>query len=267
MKLSRESITNAFDLRKIKKLVIQCIVSEDKINDIRETIGSYSNSFKLLYEITESDESNIDGLLINLDNLNVENLIAIEKYLISSKRSKEIILDLSGINKSRDNHDLILSFINRYDIDIIKGTKEEVSSLIKGQCFNSALLEDKYRDFSRKNDTILIIQDNDYWITDGYSEFTIDIEENLIIDKSFKDILTSLIVVTTALCDTKEQRIEAILLAITIFEISKKLALKKSEVDESEIDIKKCLTQEIEYLNSENIYKLSTIGYRFKRLL
>ncbi|MBM6837473.1 hypothetical protein H9X77_04330, partial [Clostridium saudiense] len=103
--------------------MIQCIVSKDRINDIRETIESYNNNFKLLYEITDNDESNIDGLLINLENLNSDNLITIEKYLISSKKSKEIILDLCGINKSRDNRELILSFINRYDIDIIKGTK------------------------------------------------------------------------------------------------------------------------------------------------
>ena len=201
MKLSSESITNAFNLRKFKGLVIQCIVSKDRINDIRETIESYNNNFKLLYEITDNDESNIDGLLINLENLNSDNLITIEKYLISSKKSKEIILDLCGINKSRDNRELILSFINRYDIDIIKGTKEEVFSLISGQKYYKTSLDDKYRDFSRKNDTILIIQDKNYWITDGYSEFTIDIEKDLLDDKKLEDILIGLIVATTAFCD------------------------------------------------------------------
>ena len=64
MKLSSDSITNAFNLRRFKELVIQCIVSKDRINDIRETIGIYNNDFKLIYEITDNDENNIDGLLI-----------------------------------------------------------------------------------------------------------------------------------------------------------------------------------------------------------
>ena len=88
MKLSSDSITNAFNLRRFKELVIQCIVSKDRINDIRETIGIYNNDFKLIYEITDNDENNIDGLLINLEDLNSEDLITIEKYLISSKKSK-----------------------------------------------------------------------------------------------------------------------------------------------------------------------------------
>ena len=80
MKLSSESITNAFNLRMFKELVIQCIVSKDRINDIRETIESYNNNIKLIYEITENDEVNIDGLLINLEHLESENLIEIEEY-------------------------------------------------------------------------------------------------------------------------------------------------------------------------------------------
>lgn len=265
MKLSSESITNAFNLRMFKELVIQCIVSKDRINDIRETIESYNNNIKLIYEITENDEVNIDGLLINLEHLESENLIEIEEYLISSKKSKEIILDLCGINKSRDNRDLILSFINRYDIDIVKGTKEEVISLIDGQKYYLSSQDDKYRDFSRKNNTILIIKDTNYWITDGYSEFTVSIEENLLDDKEFEDILTGLILACTALYDRKEQRVEAILLAINIFEISKKVALKRVEIDGFKNLIKEYLIREIASLNSEEIYKISEIGYRFKR--
>lgn len=265
MKLSSESITNAFNLRRFKELVIQCIVSKDRINDIRETIESYNNNFKLIYEITDNDENNIDVLLINLADLNSENLITIEKYLISYKKSKEIILDLCGINKSRDNRELILSFINRYDIDIIKGTKEEVFSLISGQKYYKTLLDDKYRDFSRKSDTILVIEDKNYWITDGYSEFTIDIDEDLLHDKKFEDILIGLIVAATAFCDNKEQRVEAILLAITIFKISKRLSLQRVKIDGFEENIKKYLIQNIACLNSKEIYNLSYIGYRFKR--
>ncbi|CUO12078.1 hypothetical protein H8S10_12910 [Clostridium sp. NSJ-49] len=265
MKLSSETITNAFNLRMFKELVIQCIVSKDRINDIRETIESYNNNIKLIYEITENDEVNIDGLLINLEHLESENLIEIEEYLISSKKSKEIILDLCGINKSRDNRDLILSFINRYDIDIVKGTKEEVISLIDGQKYYLSSQDDKYRDFSRKNNTILIIKDTNYWITDGYSEFTVSIEENLLDDKEFEDILTGLILACTALYDRKEQRVEAILLAINIFEISKKVALKRVEIDGFKNLIKEYLIREIASLNSEEIYKISEIGYRFKR--
>ena len=265
MKLSSETITNAFNLRMFKELVIQCIVSKDRINDIRETIESYNNNIKLIYEITENDEVNIDGLLINLEHLESENLIEIEEYLISSKKSKEIILDLCGINKSRDNRDLILSFINRYDIDIVKSTKEEVISLIDGQKYYLSSQDDKYRDFSRKNNTILIIKDTNYWITDGYSEFTVSIEENLLDDKEFEDILTGLILACTALYDRKEQRVEAILLAINIFEISKKVALKRVEIDGFKNLIKEYLIREIASLNSEEIYKISEIGYRFKR--
>ena len=265
MKLSSETITNAFNLRMFKELVIQCIVSKDRINDIRETIESYNNNIKLIYEITENDEVNIDGLLINLEHLESENLIEIEEYLISSKKSKEIILDLCVINKSRDNRDLILSFINRYDIDIVKGTKEEVISLIDGQKYYLSSQDDKYRDFSRKNNTILIIKDTNYWITDGYSEFTVSIEENLLDDKEFEDILTGLILACTALYDRKEQRVEAILLAINIFEISKKVALKRVEIDGFKNLIKEYLIREIASLNSEEIYKISEIGYRFKR--
>lgn len=265
MKLSSESITNAFNLRRINELVIQCIVSEDKIKDIGETILNYNDKVKLIYEISNNNEKTIDTLLINLDKLKSEKLIDLENYLISFKRSKQIILDLSGINKTIDNRELILSFINRYNIDIIKGTKEEVFFLITGQKYYVTLLDDSYRDFSKKNETILIIKDKKYWITDGYSEFTINSEKNLLDYKRFEDILIGLIVATTALCSTKEQRVEAILLAIIIFEKSKNLALQKIEIDGLEENIKKHLIQEIACLSSKDIYMFNDIGYKFKR--
>ena len=58
---------------------------------------------------------------------------------------------------------------------------------------------------------------------------------------------------------------EAILLAISIFEISKKVALKRVEIDVFKNLIKEYLIREIASLNSEEIYKISEIGYRFKR--
>lgn len=265
MKLSSESITNAFNLRMSKKLVIQCIVSKDRINAIRETIENYNNSFRLIYEASDKDKNNIDGLLINLDNIDNKNLIDIEEYMISSKRSKQIILDLCGINKSRINRDLLLSFFNRYDIDIVKGTKEEVVCLINGQKYYENLQCDKYRDFSRKNKTILIIEDKNYFITDGYSEFRINREENLLENDEVKDILIGLLVAITSFCDTKEQRIEAILLSINIFEISKAIYLNKLKTHGFKPNIKKYLIEEISRLSSEDIYILSNIGYRFKR--
>lgn len=265
MKLSSESITNAFNLRVSKELVIQCIVSQHKIKDIAKAIRIYNNNLKIISEISKKDKINIDGLLINLEDLNSENFIDIETYLISIKGIKEIVLDLSGVDKSKENRDFILSLINRYDIHIIKGTKDEIFSLISREKCCGNLAKDKFRDFSRKNNTILIIEDNNYWITDGYSEFTINVKENLLADKKLKDILTGLIMLTTACCDIKEKRVEAILLAINIFEISKNIILEKTEISEFEDNIKSSLIQEIVSLDIEDICRLSNIGYKFKR--
>lgn len=268
MKLSSKAITNAFNLRKSKELVIQCFASKDRISDINEIIMKYNRNSTVISEITENNKEslNTDGLLINLERFDSNNVLELEKYLISSKRVKTTILDICGVNLCRDKRDLVLSFLSRYDIDIIKGTDEEVLSLINGQKYYKSLQDDKYRDFSRKNNAILIVKGDNYWITDGYSEFTININSNsLYNDLAYENILNSIIITSASSCENKEQKVEAVLLSITTFEICKQLAVSMAEIDGSKEYLKKYLIDKIGNIDSNEIYKLNNIVYKFKR--
>ncbi|MEG1870551.1 MAG: hypothetical protein RR192_00970, partial [Peptostreptococcaceae bacterium] len=83
MRLSSETVTNAFNLRRSKELVIKCIASKKDFVSINEAILKCNKNSKV---IVESNNFNIEGLLISLSVVNIENELDIERELIQGKK-------------------------------------------------------------------------------------------------------------------------------------------------------------------------------------
>lgn len=127
-----------------------------------------------IHEITAASNS----LVIGLETLDNGKILAMERALrIAKKRKVPVLLDLTEVNISLYRKNTALSFLNRYTIDLVKGTVEEVQALIRSQKKNRCKkknIKDEYRDFAIKNKTFLIVEAEEYYITDGYSEFYIE---------------------------------------------------------------------------------------------
>lgn len=269
MKLSSESINDSIRLQETKEPIIYCISSKDKFQYLNKAIISYKGEAKSLDEITNNYKLNLsnDVLLVRLDIIDKDEIFSIERLLIkSTTKKKSIILDISGVNLSIDKRDMALSFLNRYNIDLIIGTKDEFIDIINGQRQYEKKLNDKYRDFSRKNKSILLVNDDEYFITDGYSEFIIKSMRSKIYDNiDLSCILSGILSVAISRCRSKEEKVKSILIAINALEICKD-SINAKVTDSDEVpSLLSVLLDEILNISSEVIYENSKILYIFKR--
>lgn len=275
MRLSEESIKYILDLQKKMLPLIYCCCSCERLNTLSKAIIYYNG--KVGYKL-DSDNSNLNQictLLIFLDEIDIDNILDIEKKLIVVNKKKAVLLEANGINSLIHKRNLATSLINRYNINIIKGSKEEIDSLIKFQCDekNSKETNSKYRYFSKKNDSVIIIKGNNYYITDGYSEFQIRNNNSNFLDKDYlEDIYTAMIASSIGVCNNKCEIIQAILVSTMAFYIAQENTLRLIH-DESFYGKKE---ENIEILNQEilkSIYKINVdnikaygdIDYCFKR--
>ena len=164
--------------------------------------------------------------------MNSESVLDIEKALIAMNKREIVLLEANGIDSLINKRNLALSIINRYDINVIKGTKSEIETLIKFQenveeeKLNESNVNYKYRNFSKKNNTILIIKEDNYYITDGYSEFFIKGNNNYFLDKNeLDDIYTGMLATSIGVCKNKSEIIQAILISTIAFYIGEQRVL------------------------------------------
>lgn len=213
--------------------------------------------------------------MINTDILTEQNVNEIERAIrVAFFRGIPIVLDISEVNLSFFRKETVLEFIGRYNIDVVKGTLEEFISLLgeeKSKLLNSETkikdnlnLRIQLRSFSRKYNLVVVAEADDYYITDGFSEFYIEKQKSKIDEKTDSVvILSGLIAVGISSSYQKEQRIKGVLVAVMTITTAKKI-LEEKVIEEDKLSIENILT-EIENIDAEKINKYSKISYLFVR--
>ena len=274
MRLNGESIKYILDLQKSMLPLIYCCANNERLRILETTINHYNGrlSYKDSKQYKELDL--INTLLIFLDEINSEGVLDIEKSLISMNKREIVLLEANGIDSIINKRNLALSIINRYDINVIKGTKSEIETLIKFQdsseenSINHENYRYKFRNFSKRNNSIIIIKGDNYYITDGYSEFIIKNNSNDLYDKDvLDDIYTGMIAVSIGVCKNKSEIVQAILITTIAFYIGQKKALKNfvSSRNTDSKNIEAYILDEIYKIDIDKIKSYGDIYYSFKR--
>lgn len=274
MRLNEESIKYILDLQKNILPLIYCCANNERLRSLESIVNHYNGrlTYKNSYEYKESDL--INTLLIFLDEINSDGVLDIEKALIAMNKREIVLLEANGIDSLINKRNLALSIINRYDINVIKGTKSEIETLIKFQendeesKINYENDNCKFRNFSKRNNSVIIIKDDKYYITDGYSEFIIKNNSNELYDKDILDnIYIGMIAVSIGVCKNKSEIIQAILIATIAFYIGEKRALNylvNSKIIDNK-DIGHYLLNEIYKIDIDTIKSYGDVYYSFKR--
>lgn len=275
MRLSEESIKYVLDLQKRMLPLVYCCCSNERVNTLRKAIVNYNGKVKYRLDKNNENHNQICTLLISLDEIEIENILDIEKKLISMNKKEVVLLEANGINSLIHKRNLALSLINRYKINVIKGSKEEINALIKLQCNeeNNKDVNFNYRYFAKKNDNVLIIKGDNYYITDGYSEFQIENRNSDFLDKDYiENIYTGMIASGIGVCNNKSEIIHAILISTVAFYMAETNTLKLIEDksfynnyrDNIEL-VNECLLNSIYKIDVSNIKAYGDIEYCFKR--
>lgn len=274
MRLNEESIKYILDLQKNILPLIYCCANNERLRSLESIVNHYNGrlTYKNSYEYKESDL--INTLLIFLDEINSDGVLDIEKALIAMNKREIVLLEANGIDSLINKRNLALSIINRYDINVIKGTKSEIETLIKFQendeesKINYENDNCKFRNFSKRNNSVIIIKDDKYYITDGYSEFIIKNNSNELYDKDILDnIYIGMIAVSIGVCKNKSEIIQAILITTIAFYIGEKRALNylvNSKIIDNK-DIESYLLNEIYKIDIDTIKSYGDVYYSFKR--
>ena len=223
------------------------------------------------------DESNDDSSLVNtllifLDEIKDENIMDIEKQLISMNKKEVVLLEAKGIDSIIHKRNLAFSLINRYNINVIKGTKEEINTLIALQN-KEENINFNYRGFAKRNNCVLIIEGEKYYITDGYNEFYIKNKNKYFTDEEFIDnVYTGMIASSIGICNNKSEIVQAILISTLSFYIAQKnsIGMIKKQLDNSNYEnniklINEYLLEEISKIDAKKIKEYGDIEYYFKR--
>lgn len=274
MRLNEESIKYILDLQKNMLPLIYCCANNGRLRSLESIVNHYNGrlTYKNSYEYKEADL--INTLLIFLDEINSDGVLDIEKALIAMNKREIVLLEANGIDSLINKRNLALSIINRYDINVIKGTKSEIETLIKFQendeesKINYENNNCKFRNFSKRNNSVIIIKDDNYYITDGYSEFIIKNNSNELYDKDILDnIYIGMIAVSIGVCKNKSEIIQAILIATIAFYIGEKRALNylvNSNIIDNK-DMEEYFLNEIYKIDIDTIKSYGDVYYSFKR--
>ena len=274
MRLNEESIKYILDLQKSMLPLIYCCANDERLRSLDAVVNHYNGRLSYKNSYQHKDFDSINTLLIFLDEIDSEGVLEIEKALMAMNKREVVLLEANGIDSVINKRNLALSIINRYDINVIKGTKSEIETLIKFQdsseenSINHENYRYKFRNFSKRNNSIIIIKGDNYYITDGYSEFIIKNNSNDLYDKDvLDDIYTGMIAVSIGVCKNKSEIVQAILIATIAFYIGEKRALKNfvSSKNTDSKNIEAYILNEIYKIDIEKIKSYGDIYYSFKR--
>ena len=279
MQIGIRALDDTLNLQKNKQPLIQCIPNPSE--ELKESIINYygksifSSSLEEYKELTSKAYS----LLISLNDLNENKIVAIEKSIRVARRNKiPIVLDILGVNTSFSIKEIALRFINRYNINVVIGKVEEFKILVLNnnsienkENINDKLCEDKaleinLREFSRIYRTLVVLKSDDYYLTDGFSEFYIKryiSKENKLV--GIEEILSGLISVGVASASNTEESFMCVLVAIMTMAVSEKKAEQKSLNYGENIILKNYLVDEVKNINANELSILSKINYLFRR--
>ena len=280
MQIGTYALEEGLKLIKSKNPLIYCISNLLTLTDLTKGILAYNGIPIISNSLEQIDEKDVVNkcILLNTDSLDVEKLDIMEKYLrLAYKKRIPVVLDIMGIDTSFFQKEVVLRFINRYNINVLKGNLQEFKTLFneeyKEEVQSDEEVQDKIkkdidfriklRDFSRRNDIIVVLEKNYYYVTDGFSEFYIDSKER-IGDKivTGRGILSGLIAVGIGASSTKEQRFKSVLLASMTRVISEWLVKNQPLENVSKNEL---LIDEIRKIDVEKLNKLSKIDYLFVR--
>ena len=273
MRLSGESINYVLDLQKKKLPRVYCCSSIERLKDLSRGIIYYNGKVKSKLDESNDDSSLVNTLLIFLDEIKDENIMDIEKQLISMNKKEVVLLEAKGIDSIIHKRNLAFSLINRYNINVIKGTKEEINTLIALQN-KEENINFNYRGFAKRNNCVLIIEGEKYYITDGYNEFYIKNKNKYFTDEEFIDnVYTGMIASSIGICNNKSEIVQAILISTLSFYIAQKnsIGMIKKQLDNSNYEnniklINEYLLEEISKIDAKKIKEYGDIEYYFKVL-
>ena len=273
MKLSKKSIAGILENEKKINPKIHYISDITKANDFAEVVRIFNGRSIIAYGIEEIHEitAESNSLVIGLETLDNGKILAMERALrIAKKREVPVLLDLSGVNLSLYRKNTALSFLNRYTIDLVKGTVEEVQALIRSQKRNRCKeknIKAEYRDFAIKNKVFLLVESEEYYITDGYSEFYIE-NNSTNLNKKIEVgyIFTALLAIAIGSADNRKEEIAATLIAVMVFSIGCSLEINKINdyYKCGFLNLKELFLDEIKNIDEDMIYDLGKISYNFK---
>lgn len=280
MQIGVRALDECLSLQKKSKPLIYCISNSLLLKDLAECITAY-NGIPVFFSSLISDNAtnkDIASLLVSLEDLNEEKIQDIEKSIrIARIRKMPIILDLIGEKNSFIKKETALSIINRYNINVVIGSINEFKAIINngiGKKEDNSPI-DRFRDnievrvsfrnFSKANNIIVVVKSEEYYLTDGYSEFFVDRESfNLFEAIKLEYMLAALISVGVASAGTSEEKFISVLVAIMTMAVSEKIVVQKNLKKDSTLN-KEYLIDEIKDVNSDKLNKLSKVDYLFVR--
>ena len=168
MKLSKGLIAGILEKERKTNPKVHYISDITKANDFAEVVRIFNGRSIMAYGIEEIHEitAESNSLVIGLETLDNGKILAMERALrIAKKREVPVLLDLSGVNLSLYRKNTALSFLNRYTIDLVKGTVEEVQALIRSQKRNRCKKKNIKAEYSCKikgNDVMDVAVKDDY---------------------------------------------------------------------------------------------------------
>ena len=133
MRLNEESIKYILDLQKSMLPLIYCCANDERLRSLDAVVNHYNGRLSYKNSYQHKDFDSINTLLIFLDEIDSEGVLEIEKALMAMNKREVVLLEANGIDSVINKRNLALSIINRYDINVIKGTKSEIETLIKFQ--------------------------------------------------------------------------------------------------------------------------------------
>lgn len=281
MRICRRALTDTLNLQEEKQPLIHCISNLVTKNDLAQGILSYcgnpiiANGAEEVIEIT----SKSNGLYLNLENIDNDISVAMERALRSARRNSiPVVLDVMGMDSSFFRRETALGFLTRYKIDVLKGELSEIKRLTNNGAGLSTEEENtkeirkdlemrkKCRELAKMQKNIVVITGKEYYLTDGFSEFFISNG-----DKAFNkvcginSILGGLITVGAAVSINKEQCVQSIIVALCTMGISQEISIQRKKEFEGAIALKQYLLDEISFIDSERLEKMSNIKYEFIR--
>lgn len=281
MQICMRALTDILNLQEEKQPLIHCISNLVNMNDLAQGILCYNgnpivaNGAEEVMEIT----SRAKGLYLNLGNLDNSIICSMERSLRVARRNDiPVVLDVMGMDSSFFRRETTMGFLARYKIDVLKGELSEIKRLINRDIGLNAddsieteirkdwQIRKELRLLARRHNNILIVTAEECYLTDGFSEFFITNG-----DKSFNkvcgisSILGGLITVGTAVARSKEENIQAILMAICTVGISEELAVQRRKNNEGIFTLKQYLLDEISFISYEKLSDMSKVKYEFIR--
>lgn len=281
MQIGIRALDESLNLQKKKHPLIHCISNSVLSQYLAQGILCYNGKPIVASSAEEAPDitTKCDCLLINLEELNGERVDAIEKAIrVARRKGIPVVLDIMGVNFSFLRKEVALKFISRYNINLVKGKLEEFKVLIqsddrlKNNDFTCSRVKENIevrvglRSFSKRYNTIVVVQCEEYYLTDGFSEFYIEGESSRFSNIfGIESILCGLISVGVASASSNEQIFRAVLVAIMTIAVSEKIVVQKNLKPGKNIWLKEYLLDEIENIDADKLNRLAKVDYYFVR--